>query len=255
MTDLSVAIITGGAQGLGAAIANALLKNGYKVCIADINEQTGQKLVAELAKCFGQEKIFFAVCDVTKESDYKKLFYLTLEKFKRIDVLINNAGIIAEKNPRKVLDVNVMGPIIGCQTALEYMGKSKGGKGGIVINTASLAGFLPLPSIPVYVASKHAVVGLTRSYGLTYHLKRDGVIFMALCPSYINTDLLHVFNHESLIEGTDVTNRPDTMSPDYVAQGVLKLLKDKINGSTLVVTNEGYNYVGFPEELKHASLE
>ncbi|KFM57973.1 hypothetical protein X975_14638, partial [Stegodyphus mimosarum] len=107
MADSSVAIITGGAQGLGAAIAKALLKNGYKVCIADINEQTGQKLVAELVESFGQEKIFFALCDVTKESDYKKLFDLTLEKFKRIDVLINNAGIIAEKNPRKVLDINV----------------------------------------------------------------------------------------------------------------------------------------------------
>ncbi|GFS87433.1 15-hydroxyprostaglandin dehydrogenase, partial [Nephila pilipes] len=107
---------------------------------------------------------------------------------------------------------------------------------------------LPASALPVYVATKHGVVGLTRSYGLPYHFDRDGVMFAALCPSFINTDLLKT--SVTLKKGTDFTKRTDLMSPDYVAKGVLKLLEDKINGSTLVVSLDGYNYIDLPDELK-----
>ncbi|GFR10677.1 15-hydroxyprostaglandin dehydrogenase [Trichonephila clavata] len=248
MSNSPVAIVTGGAQGLGAAICIELLKTGYKVCIADVQEEKAKEFVKEQQPNYGPENIIAVLCDVSKESDFKKVFDLTLEKFNRVDVLVNNAGILNEYEPQKVIDVNLVGTIFGCRAVLKYMGKSNGGKGGFVINISSIAGLLPESAIPVYAASKHGIVGLTRSYGRPYHFKKEGVTFAALCPSFINTDLLRTA--VTLIKGADFTKRTDLMSPEYVAKAVLKLLEDKINGSTLIVTLDGCNYIDVPEELK-----
>ncbi|XP_054716617.1 15-hydroxyprostaglandin dehydrogenase [NAD(+)]-like [Uloborus diversus] len=244
-----VAIVTGAAQGLGAAITRALLREGYKVCVTDLQETKGKKFVQELEKEFGSGTAIFSLCDVSKEEDLKRTFDLTVTTFKTVNLLVNNAGIVWEQNPRKTIDVNLMGPIYGCQLALKYMGKTNGGKGGVVINISSLAGFLTSAALPCYHASKHGIIGLTRSYGLPYHLERDGVLFGAVCPHFIDTDILR--NPKGLVEGLDlVTDNRSMMSPDYVAQGVLKILEDRINGGTLAVSKEkGYQYIGIQEEL------
>jgi len=186
----------------------------------------------------------------------KNVFEFTLKKFKRVDVLVNNAGIMLEQDPLKTLGVNVMGPINGCQTAFQYMGKSKGGKGGIVVNTASIAGFIVHPGFPAYCASKHAVIALTRSYGHSFHFEKEGIIFSALCPSCIETDLLYELAGNSLIVGLEYGSKEKNLKPDGVAQGVIKLLEDRINGSTLVVTkDEGFFYVGIQEIFKEITVE
>ncbi|GFW13159.1 hypothetical protein TNCV_4120611 [Trichonephila clavipes] len=209
MSNSPVAIVTGGAQGLGAAICIELLKTGYKVCVADVQEEKAKEFVKEQEPVYGSENIIAVFCDVSKESEYKKVFDLILEKFHRVDLLVNNAGILNEYEPQKVMDINLVGTIYGCRVALKYMGKSTGGSGGFVINIASIAGILPASALPVYVASKHGVVGLTRSYGLPYHFERDGVTFAALCPSFINTDLLKT--GVTLKEGQDFSKRTDLM--------------------------------------------
>ncbi|GIY47625.1 15-hydroxyprostaglandin dehydrogenase [Caerostris darwini] len=254
MPNSPAAIVTGGAQGLGAAIVIELLKKEYRICIADVQESTLNEFAEEQKNIYGKENIITATCDVTKESDYTRIFDLTLKTFSKIDLLVNNAGIIREQEPHKVLDVNLMGPINGCKTALKYMGKSNGGTGGMVINTASIAGFLPIASIPVYVASKHGVIGLTRSFGRPYHLEKDAVIFTAICPSFIRTKLLNSID-DTLVSGLDFSQRTELMSPEYVAKAVLKLLEDKINGSTLLVTSDRYQYIGVQQELEDISLE
>ncbi|CAL1292576.1 unnamed protein product [Larinioides sclopetarius] len=253
MSNSPVAIVTGGAQGLGAAICIELLKKEYRVCIADIQESKAKQFADEQKHIYGKENIMAMSCDVTKESDYARIFDQTLATFHRVDVLVNNAGILTEVELRKMLDINLLGPIIGCQTALKYMGKSNGGNGGIVINTASVAGLLPFAEIPVYVASKHGVVGLTRSYGMPFHFERDEVTFVALCPSFINTILLETRN-KTLNPEVDFSKRSNLLSPEYVAKGAMKLLEDKINGSTLVVSHDGYMYVGIQEEMKNVTL-
>ncbi|CAL1292582.1 unnamed protein product [Larinioides sclopetarius] len=165
MSDSPVAIVTGGAQGIGAAICIELLKKGYRVCVADIQELKAEEFARDQQKMYGEGNVTAIRCDVSKESDYSNLFEKTLGKFKRIDVLVNNAGTILESDPRKCLEVNLLGPLTGCHMALKYMGKSKGGVGGSVINTASVLAFLPCPEMPAYVASKHGIVALTRSFG------------------------------------------------------------------------------------------
>ncbi|GBN15174.1 hypothetical protein AVEN_73627-1 [Araneus ventricosus] len=111
-----------------------------KVCVADIQELKAEEFAREQQKIFGKGDVIAIHCDVSKESDYSKLFEQTLKYFKRVDVLVNNAGVLLEHDPRKCLEVNLLGPLFGCHAALKYMGKSKGGNGGVVINTASLAG-------------------------------------------------------------------------------------------------------------------
>lgn len=250
MSESPVAVLTGGAQGLGAAMCIALLDKEYRVCVADIQEQKGNDFVKQQQEKFGKENVKFIVCDVTKEDDYKGIFEFALKEFNKIDLVIDNAGVILEDDPRKTLDINLMGPIIGCQLALQYMGKRNGGKGGMVINTASILGFLPYHALPAYTASKHGVIGLTRSYGVPYHLERDGVFFTAICPSFTDTEILHKCRTNSLVPGFDPYKEHDVMEPEYVAQGILKLLEDKINGSTLVVTKKGYKYIGYQEDFK-----
>ncbi|XP_054716222.1 15-hydroxyprostaglandin dehydrogenase [NAD(+)]-like [Uloborus diversus] len=255
MAESPVAIVTGGAQGLGAAISKALLHKGYRVCVSDINENKCYECVSHLQQHFGKNNVIFVRADVSKEWDVKNIFEKTMLHFNRVDVLANNAGILDEDNPRHLVDVNLMGVINGIRAAFEYMGTSHGGNGGIVINTASVLGLVPFDIIPVYTATKHAVVGLTRSYGLPYHYDNEGILFAALCPSYIGTDMLNDVSTKSLSKGLVVGDRPEIMSPDDVAKGFLKLLEDRINGSTLYVEkNAGFQYIGLPQEMKTFEL-
>ncbi|KAG8193785.1 hypothetical protein JTE90_005078 [Oedothorax gibbosus] len=243
------AIVTGGAQGIGAAVCVALLKKGYKVCVADIHETKGLEFVKEQQKIFGEGNAIFSVCDVRKESDLTKTFDIAVSAFQAVDLLVNNAGFFNEKCPKDMLDVNVMGSIIGCQLALKYMGKSNGGKGGMVVNMSSILGLIPYWKIPVYATSKHALVGLTRCYGLPEHEQRDGVIFAALCPGMTNTCSLNS-------GGEDYSQRPELMSADFVAKGMMKLLEDRINGSTLVVTKAlGYRYMECKKEIDNLPIQ
>ncbi|XP_055932299.1 15-hydroxyprostaglandin dehydrogenase [NAD(+)]-like [Argiope bruennichi] len=249
MSDSPVAIVTGGAQGIGAAICKELLKKGYRICIADIQKSKAEEFAREQQKIYGEGNVIVIQCDLTKESDYANVFEGTLKHFKRVDVLVNNAGVLMEPDPRTCVEVNLLGPLLGCHAALKYMGKSKGGNGGAVINTASVAGVVPVPLIPAYAATKHGVVGLTRSFGLPYHYDKDGIFFAALCPYYVDTDMMKSVNR-TLEPTLDSSNRPDKMSVEYTAKGVLKLLEDKINGSTLLVVPDGYHYYELDEKLK-----
>ncbi|XP_055932304.1 15-hydroxyprostaglandin dehydrogenase [NAD(+)]-like [Argiope bruennichi] len=249
MADSPVAVVTGGAQGIGAAICIELLKNGYRVCVADIQEEKAKEFAKYQQSIYGEENVIAVSCDVSKESEYTKLFEETLKHFKKVDVLVNNAGILLEQQPRKCIEVNLLGPLVGCHTALKYIGKSNGGNGGVVINTASLAGFVPIAETPAYVASKHGVVGLTRSFGMPFHYNKDEITFAAICPHFVDTDILKSTN-KTLDPTFDFSKHPDKISPEFVAKGVLKILEDKINGSTLHIGADGYHYEELEERFK-----
>lgn len=247
----SVAIITGAAQGIGFAISEILLQEGYKVCLSDINAEKGRESQAELQKTYAADRIIFVQCDVTSRSSLEEVFTKTQKEFGRIDVVVNNAGIADETNPEGMVATNFMGPIYGCQLALKFMGTKNGGRGGAVVNISSITGVIPHPGIPVYTASKHAVVGLTRSYGSEVHYKENGVTFMAICPYYIRTALLKA---AKLVVPGDGTALPALLEPKCVAEGVLMLLKDKRNGSTLMVLPEGLEYTEVEERLNKIKL-
>ncbi|GBN94176.1 15-hydroxyprostaglandin dehydrogenase [NAD(+)] [Araneus ventricosus] len=134
-----VALITGGAQGIGRAYANALLDIGMKVCVSDILEDKVKEFKDSLP-AIHKDNVIFHKCDVSSLTDFKRAFKRVISEFGRIDMLINNAGVFDEKNYMKCIEVNFIAVVNGTLLAFEHMDINKNGHGGYVINTASEAG-------------------------------------------------------------------------------------------------------------------
>ncbi|XP_021000823.3 uncharacterized protein [Parasteatoda tepidariorum] len=239
-----VALVTGGARGIGRAYTTALLNNGVKVCICDVNEITASEFIGSLPDNL-KKNAFFQKCDVTDVKNFKDAFDKTIEVFGKIDIVVNNAGIQDEHNWKKTIEVNLMAVIQGVKLAFQYMGVDNGGKGGSVVNTASVAGLMEMPISPVYCATKHAVVGLTKSYGAEYHLKKSGIKVNAICPGAVNTHLYKAFAPSSLDEeeGKKFVETFPLVPSEDLGRGLIQILEDGKNGSLLVVDEKGPHYV------------
>ncbi|XP_062333814.1 15-hydroxyprostaglandin dehydrogenase [NAD(+)] isoform X2 [Osmerus eperlanus] len=137
-----VALVTGGAQGIGCAVVESLLKNEAKVSIVDLNQEVGEKCKKQLDEQFGVGNCSFIQCDVTDAAKFQEAFQSTVDQFGRLDIVINNAGINNEKNWEKTIEVNLTSVIKGTYLGLEHMSKEHGKQGGVVINVSSMAGRL-----------------------------------------------------------------------------------------------------------------
>ncbi|XP_076102329.1 15-hydroxyprostaglandin dehydrogenase [NAD(+)]-like isoform X2 [Mytilus galloprovincialis] len=157
---MTVAIVTGGAKGLGKAFCEALLKRSYKVCFCDVDTDEGENTQQFLAKQYGNGNVYFQKCDVRSENDFTALFNGVLTKYSSIDLIVNNAGIIHEKQWKNCVDINLNGVIQGSMLAMDNMKHD----GGVIVNVSSLSGVLPTLYAPVYAATKAAVVNFTRSW-------------------------------------------------------------------------------------------
>lgn len=185
------ALVTGGARGIGAACAHALLMRGARVTLAG---RDAQSLLAALEAMSPQDGTLAAqVLDVTDEESVRAGFAAAAERFGRIDILINNAGQAAPapfgKTDaalwRRMLDVNLTGTFHCTQAALPGMLEAKWGR---VVNVASTAGLVGYRYVSAYVAAKHGVIGLTRALALEVAAK--GVTVNAVCPGYTETDIV-----------------------------------------------------------------
>jgi NAD(P)-dependent dehydrogenase (short-subunit alcohol dehydrogenase family) len=182
-----VAIVTGGAQGIGRAIATRLAQDGASVVIADL--QKFDQAAAEIAKATGARTLGLQV-DVSAEADAARMAEETMKRFGRIDILVNNAAVFSsiELRPfenipiaefRKVMEVNIIGVWLCCRACVPHM--RKGGYGRIV----NLASGAPLKGVPLflhYISSKGAVIAMTR--GLAREVGKDGITANALAPGF-----------------------------------------------------------------------
>ncbi len=187
-----VVLITGGCSGIGRAAAFKFAQEGAKVFLADLSEKAGDDLVEELEKS-GAE-VAFARIDVTDAEDVERMIAECLQRFGGIHVLVNSAGILGprartERYPmeefKKVLEVNVIG-LFNCMQAVLPHFLSK--KSGNIVNLASVAGLNGFAGHIGYSASKHAVVGMTRSAAVEY--AKHGIRINAVCPSFTLTPML-----------------------------------------------------------------
>ena len=167
-----VALITGGGTGIGKASALALAKDGYAVVITGRRKEPLDKTVAEIEKVGA--KALGVVADVGKPGDVDLLFAKTMEKFGRLDVLFNNAGmgapaVMLEDLPfekwQQVVDVNLTGVFLCTQAAFRIM-KNQNPRGGRIINNGSISAHAPRPNSAPYTSTKHAVTGLTKAASL-----------------------------------------------------------------------------------------
>ncbi|XP_064467426.1 15-hydroxyprostaglandin dehydrogenase [NAD(+)]-like [Ornithodoros turicata] len=235
-----VAIVTGAARGIGAAIAEALLQNGCKVCIADILEDEGNKACETLKDRYGDESVCFRATDVTKRDSFEGVFKDIIKHWGGVTILAHNAGIAREDEYERMISINLVSYVTAGHLALQYMGKDKGGQGGNVVFTASILGLIPCERIPAYTASKFGAVGLVQCFsGKVY--ESSGVRFAALCPGVTDTPLVKplLSKHESgephlLSSLMDVKGMEGVSTTELIAGGAIQLLKDNRNGAALI---------------------
>ncbi|MEM7540671.1 MAG: SDR family oxidoreductase [Pseudomonadota bacterium] len=225
-----VAVITGAASGIGWALVEALVAQGAKVVASDINEENLARVESEIG---GVE---ISPCDVTSGEQMQALVDQVREKYGRIDLFFNNAGIAISGDARdlefehwtKVIDVNLNGVMYGSQAAYKVMAEQ--GEGHIV-NIASLAGLIPYPSNAPYAASKHAVVGLSMSLRAEGH--DLGVRVSAVCPGYIESNIYQATEMLKLDREKALKSLPFKMVPAPVAAN--KILDGVINNRAIIV--------------------
>jgi NAD(P)-dependent dehydrogenase (short-subunit alcohol dehydrogenase family) len=235
-----VALVTGGSFGIGRATAIAFAKRGATVVVVDWLEDKDGDTIKGI-KVEGSEALFIK-CDVSKASDVKAMIDQTISAFGRIDFAFNNAGIegimgqtheCTEENWDKTIAVNLKGIWLCMKHEIQIMQKQ--GKGAI-INCASVAGLIGFPGLPAYVASKHAVAGLTKTAALEN--AKLNIRINAVCPGVIKTPMIDRLtgNEKSVEKNYEIMEPVGRMGqPEEVAEAVIWLCSDAASFVTGVI--------------------
>ena len=191
-------LVTGGASGLGRSIAERFADAGYDVCIVDINAKRGMETEAAL-QAKGVDA-FYMTCDVCSDSDFEAVRDAIAQRWRQLDVLVNNAGVATGGRIESgtmddwqwVIDINLLGVVRGCRTFTPVMVAQGHGH---IVNVASMAGLMSAPLMASYNATKAAVVSLSET--LRVELEGDGIATSVVCPSFFQTNLLESSRTES----------------------------------------------------------
>lgn len=236
-----IAIITGAGSGIGRGIALAFIKEGAKVVVVDWSEEGGKETVEQIKKENGET--IFVKTDVSKVADIEQMVKTCLDKFGRVDVLVNNAGIVKfgslhetpEEDWDAVLNVNLKSVFLGSKRVIPEMLKQGKGK---IINIASIAGLVGFDKIGPYCASKGGMIALTREMALEYAPQKINVNCIA--PGVIKTamtkDMLADEATKQFLESS--TLYPRLGEPEDIAYAAVYLAScesDFVNGEVLVV--------------------
>lgn len=244
MTQLSgkVAIVTGGASGIGLATAEAFIDKGAKVVIADYNEQAGKAKEKELQGKGGD--VLFVQVNVADEQSVERLVSETVKKYGKLDIIVNNAGVgilaatheLSFEDYNKVITVNQNGVFFGSKYAIREMLKTGGGS---IVNTASILGHVGEAGAFAYNASKGAVNLMTKSLALEYADKNIRV--NAICPGYVESGMV---NKEALGDFYDglVARHPIGRlgRPEEIAHAIVFLCENDFTTGTSLLVDGGY---------------
>jgi len=227
-----VTLITGAGAGIGRAIALEFAREGAKLLLAELNEETGRAVTGEVAAAGGEAR--FQRCDTSKETDVQAAVQAAIDGFGRLDIMVNNAGV-SQRDWDTTIAVNLSGVYYGCQHAAEAMA-ARGG--GVIVNLASILGLVGIGAEDPYVAAKHGVVGLTKKFAIRYG--PQGVRVNCISPGWIETAMTAVIRENALLrQQIDQQTPMGRMGrPEEVAKCALFLASDEssfVTGTALVV--------------------
>jgi NAD(P)-dependent dehydrogenase (short-subunit alcohol dehydrogenase family) len=239
-----VALVTGATSGIGKTTAIEFARAGAKVVLTGRREKEGAQVVAEIKKLGGEAA--FVRADVAKDADVKRMVEFTVHKFGRLDIAFNNAGVewkgpldqATEAEYRRVFDVNVWGVLNSMRHEIPVMLKNGG---GAIVNTSSVAGHVGLAQVSVYIASKHAVEGLTKSVALEF--AKQNIRINAIAPGVIATEMLDRFAGDELRDQlTSIIPVARIGASEEIAAAVLYLCSDnaKFTTGTSLVVDGGF---------------
>jgi NAD(P)-dependent dehydrogenase (short-subunit alcohol dehydrogenase family) len=237
-----VALVTGGTSGIGKTTAIEFARAGAKVVLTGRREKEGAQVVAEIKKLGGDAG--FVRADVARDADVKGMVDFTVDKFGRLDIAFNNAGVewmgpldqATEAEYRRVFDINVWGVLNSMRHEITVMLKTGG---GAIVNTSSVAGHVGMGQVSIYTASKHAVEGLTKALALEF--AKQNIRINAVAPGAIATEMFDRFagKHSEVLDSLSSLIPVGRIgASEEIAAAVLYLCSDNAKftvGTSLVV--------------------
>ena len=231
-----IVIVTGGGGGIGLAIAKKFASLQAKIVLVDINSDSLNKAAGEVPLT-GSAEVYPVVCDITQEAAVSQAFETALQKWGRIDVVVNNAGLMVFKpieeqtldDWQKIFSVDLFGAFFFIKYAFKYMKPE-----GAIVNVSSIHALVTEPMVAPYAAAKAALVSLTRSAALEG--KPKGIRVNAVLPGAIDTPML--WNNPNVKAGIEKINRDDVGRPEDIANAIAYLSSDEaafIQGAMLTV--------------------
>ncbi len=239
LVEGKVALVTGAASGIGKATALAFAREGARVVLADRDDAAGEKIAATLSE--GR----YVHCDVTREEDVAALIAAAVDAFGRLDCAVNNAGItpvpgalhdLSVDDWNHTLAINLTGVFLCMKHEIPVMQKQGS---GAIVNMASGAGIVPTPGLVAYSASKHGVLGITKTAAVEN--AKTGVRVNALCPGCIDTPMLRTtMDRDPAIEKMILSSLPGGRlgTPEEVAETAVWLCSDRasfVSGESMLV--------------------
>ncbi|XP_018783898.1 PREDICTED: alcohol dehydrogenase-like isoform X2 [Bactrocera latifrons] len=242
-------IYEGGFGGIGQRCLREFLAKGVKnLVIFDLQENAD--ILQDLRASYPEANIFFFAFDITDKNSIATAFEKAVKKIGHFDVLVNGCGMMDDTKVELMIEINLMGLIHSTLTALTYMNKSNGGRGGLIINISSVAGLEPTSFIAIYSAAKHGVTAFTRALADPHYYEHFGVSFITICPGITKTNLVENIREKVIFKfAEDLGARCDTaerQSPEVCAQNLVKLAETGKNGVVYMLDLGKIKEITFP---------
>ncbi|XP_053953692.1 alcohol dehydrogenase-like [Anastrepha ludens] len=246
-------IYAGGFGGIGQACVKELLEKGVQnLAILDLTEN--KELLEALQKSYPATIIHFIQFDVSKKERITAAFKEAVAKMQHFDVLVNGCGIMTDEHVDLTVEINLLGVIHSTLTALPYMDKSAGGRGGIIVNVSSVAGLEATGLFAIYSATKHGVTAFTRCMADKIYFDRFGVSFITICPGITDTNIFRnahkKVTFEFAQEPAKIFYKAKLQTAEICAKNMIKVMETCKNGGAYILDIGNIEEVTFPELWK-----